>query len=186
MYKGIIIFGAMGSGKDVLGEAIINRLDVATVFKLGKYIRKLGDLFGGAREDYQNIGEGMREKVSIDIWNKVTETEIRMALIADPSMYPMICDGRQTHEFEYWHDKGFLTVGVSAPIKVRKRRLKDRDGYLPSPHAFVHDTEIRAHYVATQMCEILVKNDTDDLGDLDAAARSLVLQIVEKGGFKND
>ena len=183
MYKGIIIFGTMGSGKDVLGEAIIKQLYTAKVFKLGKYIRKLGDLFGGAREDYQNIGEGVREKVSIDIWNKITETEIDTALAEIWNLYPMICDGRQTHEFEYWNNRGYLTVGITAPLDIRRERLQNRDGYLPSDQAFMHDTEIRAHYVATQLCKILIENDTNELEDLDVAAHGVV-NIIKKGwGF---
>lgn len=185
MYKGIIIFGAMGSGKDVLGEAIINQLCIVKVFKLGKYIRKLGDLFGGAREDYQNIGEGMREKVSVDIWNAITQTEINTALNDDGHLYPMICDGRQTHEFKYWRDRGYLTVGITAPLEVRKERLENRDGYLPPDNAFVHDTEIRAHYIATQMCKILIENNTNNREYLDESAYYIV-NYLKKGNEAND
>lgn len=177
MYKGIIIFGAMASGKDTLGLAIVKQSPSAAIFHLGKYIRRLGNLYGGVREDYQNIAEGMREKVDVEVWNKITEKEINDAVSKESNIYPLICDGRQLHEVKYWGDRDYLMVGIHAPIKLRTDRLQNRDGYLPPVSAIMHYPEITAHFIATQLCDIQIRNDIDDLECLDVAARTILLKF---------
>ena len=174
----IIIFGTMGAGKDTVAklfEAIASGIVRHEFYrgKLGGNIRaevdSVADETVNKRELYQKYGEAMRDIFGKDHWNKQVFDEFYgVELIrqqANESISFVIADGRQMHELEFWKDKGFVAVGVTAPPEIRIHRLKERDGVDQSAY-LNHITEERV-MECFEHCDYLLDNSgsVEDLVD---------------------
>lgn len=160
--KGIIIFGTMGSGKDTLAAMLTEKLCTASIYKLGENIRGLVDAtappYANRRKLYQEYGQQMRAEQGEDVWNKMCKTKIEADTRFCKFNLPIIADGRQINEYHYWKDWGFYTVGIESPLEMRRERLKVRDGEC-DVNRMIHDTELQAQFVTTQLADYSVDND---------------------------
>lgn len=160
-YKGIIIFGTMGSGKDTLAGMLVEQIPMSKIFKLGEDIRGFVD--GVTEGDnnralYQDYGQSVRKLLGEDSWNIHCNKKIKRDLNKYQILFPIIADGRQLNEFDYWDKQGFLTIGIHVMQEERIRRLFERDGAVDIDR-MTHDTELQAQFVATQMANTRISND---------------------------
>jgi dephospho-CoA kinase len=186
-YAGIIIFGPMGSGKDTLAELIDAELSRRCVtVKLGEHIRNIvddvaeNDLYvqGFKRQCYQSFGQGARESLGEHVWDYVALSAIDRIIRIEGNTIPIIPDGRQFPELEFWKEHGFLTVGINAPESMRKARLEERDGYVPDDKAFHHVNELQAAYIAENLCEYR-RGNVDSLSRLGVYAKEIAIIFNE-------
>lgn len=162
-YKGIIIFGTMGSGKDTLAEMLHERIFMGRIYKLGEDIRGFVDkIMDGEnkRSHYQDYGQMVRETLIPDAWNRLCSYKINMDSNNDKMNFPIIADGRQVNEHEYWIKNGFLTIGLNTRQNTRIDRLVKRDGSCDIER-MTHGTELQAQYIVTQMVDMEICNDLD-------------------------
>lgn len=186
MYKGIIIFGTMGAGKDELALALRECIPGAAIYKLGGDIRKpidklslyVPEIDENKRSFYQKYGQGLRELIHKDVWNYMTYDHIEMTKITQftANTMPVIADGRQMNEFEFWSEKGYLTIGIYASEKIRTSRLLKRDGYVPDESAFTHNTELQAMYIVLNKARISFDN-CGNIEDLKKFAKKVSEEI---------
>ena len=162
-YKGIIIFGTMGSGKDTLAAMLEEKIFGSRIYKLGEDIRGFVDkVMEGEnnRSQYQDYGQMVRNNLGIDAWNRLCSYKINIDMDHDRVSIPIIADGRQVNEFEYWIERGFITIGLNTRQNKRIDRLIKRDSTCDIER-MTHDTELQAQYVVTQMVDMEVCNDLD-------------------------
>lgn len=153
----IIIFGEIGAGKDTAAEILAKHLN-SQIVKLGWKIRKDVDEIcdkitisdKNRRELYQHYGQGMRKVFGQDLWNMILYDKIKEGL--NKGMSYIIADGRQTNEFTFWIDIGFIPVAVVADKDVRMKRVKKRDGFDQS-NTLNHETEINARKITKHIKE---------------------------------
>lgn len=162
-YKGIIIFGVMGSGKDTLAAMLEEKIFGSRIYKLGEDIRGFVDkVMDGEnnRSQYQDYGQMVRTTLIPDAWNRLCEYKIKRDIDHDRVSIPLIADGRQVNEYEYWREKGFLTIGLNTRQNKRIDRLIKRDGTCDIER-MTHDTELQAQYVVTQLVDMEICNDLE-------------------------
>ena len=70
----------------------------------------------------------------------------------------VIDDGRQLNEYDYFTERGFLTVGVIADDEIRLDRLQKRVNYIIDPETFQHETEEQARE-CVKKCKIVIGNN---------------------------
>lgn len=179
--RGIIIFGSMGSGKDTLAAMLRARLCNSKIYKLGEDIRGIVDAAFppeiNKRKLYQNYGQSVRKELGEDIWNKICKRKIEMDTQMCKFNLGIIADGRQINEYQFWKDLGFYVVGIDAPLKVREKRLIDRDGEC-DVNRMIHDTELQAQFVTTQLADYKVDNDCT-MGFLEHIAEEIANIVLE-------
>ena len=171
--KGIIIFGTMGAGKDTLAGMLRERIFCSKIYKLGEDIRGLVDRAypeNVNRKLYQDYGQSTRQSLGIDVWNNVCKNKIDRDQAEYRLLFPIIADGRQLNEHEFWLKQGFYIVGITTPMYMRFGRLLKRDGSCDRERMF-HETELQAQFVATQQADYEIDNGAPlSAGDLKAAA----------------
>lgn len=150
----------MGSGKDTLAEILTDQIFSSKIYKLGEDIRKIVDIANppNKRQKYQEYGQIVREQLGQDVWNKICSQKIKYDKTINDLMFPIIADGRQVNEAEFWKDKGYYVVGIEASISTRYKRLMIRDSACNWSRMF-HDTETQAQFVVSQMSDYIVKNN---------------------------
>ncbi|PKK40030.1 hypothetical protein ABB02_00825 [Clostridiaceae bacterium JG1575] len=188
-YNGIIIFGEMGSGKDTLADFIIEEDRRVKKYGLGDIIRLIKKVtlvdpqwFGDERSFMQRVADKLRE-IDMDILNhfalakmleenlkdfQLTKDHYREDLDAlfqrvrdEGNTVPMIVGGRTWMDYEYWKNRGFLTVGLTASPENRRIRLILRDGeQIAQKSDFTHNTEMDVRDII-EKCELIVSNDGD-------------------------
>lgn len=160
-YKGIIIFGTMGSGKDTLAAMLEERIFGSRIYKLGEDIRGFVDKVmdgDNNRAYYQDYGQMVRTNLGPDAWNRLCSYKIIQDIEQDKMNLPIIADGRQENEFDYWIKRGFFTVGINTRQNIRIDRLEKRDGTCDMER-LTHGTELQAQYIVTQTVDMEVPND---------------------------
>lgn len=174
--KNVILFGAMGAGKDTVANMLQflaekhnkKEYDYACVnLKLSRKIYCIiRDLTGRepTRKELQELGEFCRKLFGNNVWNETLYADID-TFLNDPAVNFIITDGRQAHELDFWKKKGFVPIGVAAPLEERLKRIAERDGYDQTDRAN-HETEARALETVNH-CDIIIYNDgtIDELRD---------------------
>lgn len=157
-YNGIVLFGEMGSGKDVVAEMLSELIPNCALYNIGFICRELmkvskvnNNWTDKKRELGQLAADKLRE-IDINILNDYT-----YALTLEDKCFNIIIGGRTMDDFDYWKNKGFLTVGVTVDSDVRLQRLKKRDGVVDID-SFKHSTENSAGFIANNLCEVVLNN----------------------------
>lgn len=180
--KGIIIFGTMGAGKDTLAEMLQQQIFCSRIYKLGEDIRGLVDRAypeGASRKLYQDYGQSTREALGPDVWNNVCKHKIERDKAETKGLFPIIADGRQLNECEYWHKQGFYVVGITTPIELRYERLVKRDGSCDRER-MAHETETQAQFVVTQLADVVIENEAHlCYGFLEHTANRIIVSEVK-------
>lgn len=160
--KDVIIFGKMGSGKETVANYFfrVHRGETGQIPVIKKLSQKMNeiiiDLTGRkpTRNEKQSFGQFCRTLFGEDVWNDRLYKEYRYKYKNVPVI---IEDGRQVNEFEFWKDKGFVTIYVDAPYDLRFKRLRERDGYDQSFFAN-HETETGVEKIK-HWCDVTIVND---------------------------
>lgn len=185
----IIIFGTAGSGKDSVAGIIEAALGHGeqSIFriKLGAPIRQQVDMLAAEGSDkralYQKYGETMREIFGEDCWSiralmEIEERSLDAEELGLPEHAFIIADGRQMHEFRFWQERGFITLGVKALENKRAARLFARDG-VDQIDNFSHPTEIAAAE-CVELCDFIIHNN-GEVEDLVKNVTTLLLHLQE-------
>jgi len=177
--KNYIIFGCMGAGKSTLAEIIVKLTaeqgNQASIVSLGEDIKKVVKEHNYNNVDFryccQQVGQNFRDIFGEDIWNERAYKKILKQMKDTGSQIFIIDDGRQPNEFEYWHKKQFVTVGIFAHEHTRDKRLTVRDGYSQKEY-FNFENEQTAKHIAYNCCQIQIENN-GTLEELEMQARVL-------------
>ncbi|MGL5380704.1 AAA family ATPase [Clostridium sp.] len=140
--RGIIVFGEKGSGKDTAATLISSYSKKESYFfNIGDIVRSMSPVFK-ATDKWNNNKRGF----FIDIAKKLKEYDINfLNLFINGKILEkfncnnfeeikedkliIITGGRTDEDFDYWKEKGFITVGIHCDEEIRQERLKNRDGY---------------------------------------------------------
>lgn len=86
----------------------------------------------------------------------------------DGARFQLVDDVRSAAAFEFFAERGYTSVRIDASDHTRRRRMLERDGYLPAEETFLHSSETDLDETAH---DYVVNNDHDDperfLRDLD-------------------
>jgi hypothetical protein len=94
---------------------------------------------------------------------------------ADTSgQFVLIDDVRKLSAFEYFTERGYLSLRIEANRAVRKQRVLSRDGYLPTEEIFNHPSETELDDIPH---DFTIENNTNDMKDLYHALAGLVDKI---------
>jgi len=167
--RNVILFGPMGAGKDTVAEMLVtlSKRDFPFIMKLGDATsQSIRNITGHTpnRTEMQEYGQFCRKLFGEDIWCKQLMADLALAL--DKPMAPLIIsDGRQPNELTFFKDKGFIPIGVNAPLCLRLKRVEKRDGYSQAERS-MHETESNALRII-QYCNAIIYNDgtLDELED---------------------
>lgn len=86
------------------------------------------------------------------------ELEERIRAYGDGD-FLLIDDVRSRPAFDYFTERGYRSLRLEAPWEVRRRRIMERDGYLPSPYSLEHRSETELDQVDH---DFTITNDGDD------------------------
>lgn len=140
--KGLIVFGEKGSGKDTVAR-LINEYSEKSVsfFNIGDLVRDMSCIFlatdkwdNKKREFYVDTAIKLKEIdenfLSYYVLGKILNKFKKKSILEIDDQQMIIVTGGRTYEdFDFWKNSGFKTLGVKCDEKVRKERLKSRDGY---------------------------------------------------------
>lgn len=160
-YNGIAIFGGMGSGKDTFAEVLAKNKKDSVIYNIGYICREFmkiskvnKDWHGKNRELSQAVASKLRE-IDENILNDYTYANAMLS-----NKFPIIVGGRTFEDFEYWTNKKFLVVGISANFDVRVQRLFSRDLEF-NANDLNHKTEKDIVYIVDKLCPIVIHNNED-------------------------
>lgn len=160
-YNGIAIFGGMGSGKDTLAEILLQSKENSAIYNIGYICREFMKISkvnkrweNKSRELSQTVASKLRE-IDANILNDYT-----YANAIFNSEFPIIVGGRTFKDFEYWKEKGFLLVGITADYNTRVERLLSRDSEF-NKEDLNHETEKDTDYISKELCKIVISNNKD-------------------------
>lgn len=161
IFKGIAIFGGMGSGKDTFAELLLKNKNNSAIYNIGYICREFMKIStineswkNKSRELSQTVASKLRE-IDENILNEYTYANAMLS-----NKFPIIVGGRTFEDFEYWSNKGFLIVGVTADYNTRAKRLISRDSEF-NKKDLNHKTEKDIVYIVENLCPIVIENNSD-------------------------
>lgn len=89
--------------------------------------------------------------------------------------FSLIDDVRSAAAFAYFTSQGYASLRIDAPEEVRRRRMLERDGYLPAEETFNHPSETELDDVPH---DFVVVNDGTDLDAFYADLRAVAETIL--------
>ena len=149
----IIIFGPMGSGKDVLADYLVER--GYTKRKLGKEIHNAIEML-----NYDNIDERLLMQEYAQVCRELFGDKVWICTVLNsvqPNEHTVIADGRQLNELETFTEMNYLTIGLRSDEDLRDRRIIKRDGYSQKDR-FKFQTELDA-LNSVEKCDIIIDNN---------------------------
>jgi predicted kinase len=88
--------------------------------------------------------------------------------------FSLVDDVRSPEAFEFFSQRGYISVRVYAEEEVRKRRIRARDGFLPPDATFEHISETALRDVAH---DYTLDNSDDDPAELFLRVDALILML---------
>ena len=179
----IALFGKMRSGKDTVGQLLIDRYDFkkyAFGTGIGEIILKyFPDAFknGKPRHHYQFIGQQLRE-LDPEVWIKyllnTVEADALKRSVQEIPLNVVVTDARQFNEYERLKENGYIIVKVETDEDVRLERIK-ASGDNFTPEQLNHPTELQVDLVDP---DFIIKNN-GTLKDLETSVANLVWLLKE-------
>lgn len=145
----VVLFGKMRSGKDTVGEMLINDYGFQR-FAFGDGIGEIITKYfptafdeGKPRHHYQFIGQQLRQ-LDKDVWIKYLLNTVEEAENKTDSdeFHVVVCDGRQENEAERMRENGYVVIKVEADEDIRLARIK-ASGDTFNPEQLYHETELQ-------------------------------------------
>lgn len=180
----IALFGKMRSGKDTVGEMLINDYG----FRRFAFATGIGQIIeeyfpeamaeGKPRHHYQFIGQQLRQ-LNPDVWINYLLREVKdYEMSANDGKNPLVVvtDGRQSNEAIKMKEEGFTIVKVEAPDELRIKRIEEA-GDVFTPELFEHETELEVDKIEP---DYIITNDSDLKNLEDAVQMLLVCMIAEE------
>lgn len=128
---------------------------------------------GKPRKLYQEITDICQEYnplcFEVELANRIDA-----AAGGEASKFSLVDDVRILPAFEYFNERGFVTVRITAPDDVCRSRMLRRDGYLPDEAAFSHISETELDGVTH---EYVIDNSSANVRDLYAKLDQLVIDV---------
>lgn len=161
----IAIFGKMRSGKDTVGEILIEEHGFTRLafgdsigYIIDEYFPKAREN-GKPRKHYQFIGQALRE-LDADVWinhllKRAENISVHNLLYHGKSGDFVVTDGRQENEAYRLREAGYTIVKVVADEGKRIERLEQLGDNF-SPEMLQHETERQVDYIAP---DILIENN---------------------------
>lgn len=88
--------------------------------------------------------------------------------------FSLVDDVRSLDAFEYFAERGYVTVRVHADEAVRRRRIHERDGYTPSQATFEHISETALRDIPH---DYVLDNSKDDPSEIYQILDELILTL---------
>lgn len=172
----IALIGKMRSGKDTIGEWLINEYE----FKKYAFADGIGEIIdkyfpearanGKPRLHYQHIGQELR-KLNPDVWvNYLMRT-----LEKDDYHRIIITDTRQVNEVKTLKENGFIIIKVEADEETRIKRILESGDNFNIEH-FQHETE--AQVDLTEADITIVNNKT--IEELKQEVLNIINKIIDE------
>lgn len=159
--KGIVLFGAAGSGKDTFAEILAEFIPNSNMYNIGYLCRECMKITT-VNEEWANKSRELATTVSDklksiypDILNDYTYANAMMK-----DSFPIIIGGRTITDCNYWRNKGFTIVGVDVDNDIRIARLKERDADF-NENSLKHKTETDIPIIIQELCDVVVLNNGD-------------------------
>jgi len=141
------------------------------------YVQTYQPESGKARRLYQDVTEICQK---YDPYCFERELDARISLVEDVN-FSLVDDVRKLSAFEYFKEKGYMSLRIEANEKVRRQRMLERDGFLPGPEAFAHSSEVELDGVEH---DFVVVNEEDDptklINQLQEVSSQIGLESIPK------
>lgn len=125
---------------------------------------------GKARRLYQDVTEICQK---YDPYCFERELDERISLVGENG-FSLVDDVRKLSAFEYFKEKGYLSLRIEADEKIRRQRMLERDGFLPGPETFRHPSETELDEIEH---DFVVLNESDDPTGLIAQLQEVVTKM---------
>lgn len=182
MFK-IALFGKMRSGKDTVGQLLIDRYG----FKKYAFGDGIGEIIhryfpeafndGKPRHHYQFIGQQFRE-LDPEVWIKYllksVEADRDKRAVQEIPSNVVVTDARQFNEYQKLKEDGYIIVKVETDEDIRLERIK-ASGDKFTPEQLCHPTELQVDMVDP---DFIIKNN-GSLRDLEVSVANLIWTLKE-------
>jgi dephospho-CoA kinase len=153
--RGISLGGKRRSGKDTVGEYLDEHYGFVPYAFGDKLKSEYHEQYPHIPREpkdakgYQLFGQLQRHALGEDIWIKKCFEKIDYhrgvaamynSTALEIDFRPIITDMRQPNEFQYVTNAGYVTIGVSASVEVRKQRMIEKGEHFDE-QSLNHDTE---------------------------------------------
>lgn len=128
---------------------------------------------GKPRRLYQDITQICQDQDPLCFERELAERIDRVGEVE----LSLIDDVRSPEAFEFFAERGYVTVRIDADEKIRRERMLARDGYLPSEETFRHPSETALQETPHQYH---LDNSTDDPAHLYRVLDELIAEL--RGG----
>lgn len=159
--KGIVIFGAAGSGKDTFAEILSEFIPNSNIYNIGYLCRECMKITA-VNEDWANKSRELATTVSDNLKSIYTDilNDYTYANATINNSFPIIAGGRTISDCNYWRNKGFTIVGIDTDNDIRTARLKKRDSDF-NEDSLKHKTETDIPIIIGNLCDIIILNNGD-------------------------
>jgi hypothetical protein len=134
------------------------------------YIETYEPEFGKPRRLYQDITQICQDRDPLCFEREMAQ---RIAEAGD-AQFCLIDDVRSAASFEFFTGLGYRSIRIDAAEHVRRRRMKERDGYLPSEETFRHPSEIELNDITH---DYRIDNNEDDPARLYRRLDDILVEI---------
>lgn len=178
----VALFGKIRSGKDTVGEILINEYGCTRV-AFGDGIKKIIDEFfpeawdnGKPRHHYQFIGQKLRE-LNPDVWvnnliKRAEDIRLQNLIYRGVSTSFVVTDGRQANEAVKLREQGYTIVVVETDETTRIERMRQAGDNF-TLEMLRHETELQVDLIEPDY----VINNNGTLEDLKNKVRELVNEL---------
>lgn len=132
----------------------------------------------GVRSALQFWGTDVRRASDVDYWVRLTEGEVRSVTGSGEATF--LTDARFPNEVSGFRESGAVALRLEVPEGVRLRRLRDRDGFVPSGEAQAHPSEVALD--GWGGFDVVVEN-VGPLPQVVSSAAAAVAAVVEARGL---
>lgn len=128
---------------------------------------------GKPRRLYQDVAQILIDEDPL-CFERELLGRMRRAEAEASSGFSLVDDVRNREALRFFSERGYRSLRIDAADAVCRRRMLDRDGYLPDESTFAHPSERELDAEPHEFC---IVNDADDWAKLHAALDRIVAQL---------